>query len=376
MLLFERYTYYAVMLLCSPLMVLCFYLPWISFILLLVAIHSIYKFHKLTPNRDTLALDIRRLRKVGIMDIYAGAPKYTRDTLCNYYKQTTFRDYRLFELGTGGNAMHTELCFKGPPPFHLGFAQQLMYVIAHIPQTQSQSHTHILEIGFGKGSNILFLATMFPNIQFVGIDLIQEHVEFAKHAAFKMKLSNVQFFKEDVCALSHKEASYDVIFGIESLCHLDTEQQVNALCKNAHRVLKQNGKLVIIDGFRSRNHDDTHTEAELAMNLAENGFRIRKMPSKDLWVSSGRSFSLVHVQDIDLTHEALPFWVLAWKIAHCLLKYYPGLLRVYFTWSNTTRESGANFVSALMVAYAMTLGSAEYGVLVLNNTHQDTHLIT
>jgi hypothetical protein len=57
---------------------------------------------------------------------------------------------------------------------------------------------------------------------------------------------------------------------------------------------------------------------------------------------------------------------LGWKVAQLLLLLLPPqLLGAYFSFSPVTAESGANFVAVVMTAYAMSLGSAEYGVLVL-----------
>ena len=48
-----------------------------------------------------------------------------------------------------------------------------------------------------------------------------------------------------------------------------------------------------------------------------------------------------------------------------LLRFAPSLVRKYLEKGGERTETFANFVSVCMTAYAMALGSAKYGVLVL-----------
>jgi hypothetical protein len=106
------------------------------------------------------------------------------------------------------------------------------------------------------------------------------------------------------------------------------------------------------------------------MQIAENGFRIREMPSKQTWIDLATDLNFILVQDRDLTAEVLPFWRQGWKLAHFVLQF--SFLLRWIDWKHPKlRETAANFLSIATVAHAMRhRGAAEYGVLILQkNTY-------
>ncbi|PNH00451.1 hypothetical protein TSOC_013725 [Tetrabaena socialis] len=301
-----------------------------------------------SPTSDRLRLDLTRLARVvpRLQEFYR--KDFTAPDVTTYFAKTTFRDYRALELVTGSAAMHT-------PMDH----DQLLYVIAQMGEAVNGGR--VLEIGFGKGANIVYLADLFPRTGFVGIDLLDEHVAHANSNLRNLRnLRNVDFRKDDASSPVTAHASYDVIFGIESCCYLDTVEKQTGFLRFVKRSLTPTGRLVIVDGYRSADFMEKPPDVQRAMLLAESGFRIREMPSKQTWRRLAARERLVLVDDVDLTAKALPFWIRIWKVAHALLRV-PWALRAYFT---RHEETGANFVSLAMTAYALAMGSAEYGVLV------------
>ena len=153
---------------------------------------------RIVPTMAHLERDLRRLGYVVPLDRYVDAA-FNQNDVKFYYASTTFRDYRIFEIGTGCNALHTELVPDVHLPYQTGFFQQLVHVIAHMPDS---SHTgNILEVGFGKGSNLIYLASLLPKAHLVGVDLMEEHVTYARIYAENSRLSNVSFLKGDATAL-------------------------------------------------------------------------------------------------------------------------------------------------------------------------------
>jgi predicted O-methyltransferase YrrM len=318
----------------------------------------------LRPDRAALARDLRWLEKALPLEVYREAEFDSADVV-EYYEQTTFRDYRLLELATGCDAMHTELAQKTRLPYRPGQLQQLLYVIAHAGSAKT-----VLEVGSGKGSNSVFLAALLPHVRFFAVDLVPAHVRHASRAAREAGLDNVAFFLGDACAPPEALAAleFDLVFGIESLCHMDNPEKMSDFLGPAGPRLSAGGRLVIVDGFRTGRFDELEADVREAMNLAESGFRIGRMPSKGDWSALASGGGLRLVQDTDLTPEALEFWTRGWKAAR-LLTVFPGLVRWYLGGGGRSgckrrrRETGANFVAVLMTAYAMALGAAEYGVL-------------
>jgi hypothetical protein len=65
----------------------------------------------------------------------------------------------------------------------------------------------IIELGAGDGRNLLWLANIFPNYEFIGLELSQASVALAKAAAEKYQLTNVTFYQVDLT----KTESYDYL---------------------------------------------------------------------------------------------------------------------------------------------------------------------
>lgn len=199
----------------------------------------------LTP--ATLARDLRWLESA-MKDyrVYRDSDFGAEDVV-EYYTRTTFRDYRLLEFATGSEAMHTRLVPRVTLPYEAGHLRQLLYVVGH-----TGSAKNVLEIGSGKGTNSIFLAHLLPHVNFVAVDLVPDHVEFATSAARAAKLSNLSFVLGDASTLpsclpaipsassappsapssappsaSPSDREFDLIFGIESLCHLDTPAKMS-----------------------------------------------------------------------------------------------------------------------------------------------------
>jgi SAM-dependent methyltransferase len=325
----------------------------------------------LEPTKRLLMKDLKQLAKITDLDNFAQFD-YNLEDVEKYYSATTFRDYRLLEFLTGCNAMHTDLVPAQKLPFAAKHLKQLMYVMMNMPHNRPMRTTssNVLEVGFGKGSNSIFLRALKPSgVKFFGLDVLPAHVQYAKKSAANLGFDdNVEFHLGDAGNMpaAIMANTYDLIFGIESLCYLDTDNSVEGFLSFASKSLSPGGKIVIVDGFRADDFETLSADVRRAMELAESGFRIRRMASKATWKQlSERQGGFVVREDVDLTSESLPFWRKWWRFAHLLLRFAPFLVRKYLEKGGERTETFANFVSVCMTAYAMALGSAKYGVLVL-----------
>ena len=302
--------------------------------------------------------------------VLAAKELFTSDDADAYYMRTTDVDYRVLELCVGPG-MHTNLRAPHPVLSFGGHTRQAVLVLMEVIAATNrparlvdlgetvavEPSANVLEVGFGRGYCAMFLASLMPQIQFHGVDRVQRHVQLAQLACVQGGHSNAEFFYGDgaefLSAVS--DTMYDVVFGVESLCHLDTAAKLKAFLANAVRRLSYpNGRLVIVDGFRSAGYATVPEDHRTAMRLAECGFRIRHMPSKAEWVQEARAVGLHLIHNTDLTSEALPFWTTGWRLARTLMRLVPFI-----------RHLGVsdNLLSVATTAHAMR-GAAEYGVLV------------
>jgi SAM-dependent methyltransferase len=321
-------------------------------------------------SEETLAEDLKSLRSA-YGDVLDKELKkdYGARNVQEYYTLTTDRDYKLLELFVGPG-LHSRMEAPYPIGHTGGNTRQPAFILA---EARAINAHRVLEIGCGRGHCSLFLAGAASDITFQGVDLTARHVQVACEGASRGGLKNVEFFMADARKLGMKEApsalrdngTIDLIFGVEALCHIDTEEGAAAFIKAASRLLRNGGRIVFLDGFRSSSFDSCSENQRTAMKLSECGYRIRAMPSKKLWTKLGKANGFAVVRDVDFTHEVIPFWELGWKVARVFLLF-PWLVRKVLHSSPKRRETAANLLSVATTAHAMRQrGSAEYGMLVL-----------
>ena len=218
--------------------------------------------------------------------------------------------------------------------------RQLLFVLAEIRATGARS---VLEIGCGMGYGTLLLAAAAPNVRFVGVDFLPRHIQWATSDAQGMP--NVRFYIADATNMRLSD-TFDVIFGCESFCHMDDDEKRNRCAAFVRDHLRPGGRVVIVDGFRTDTFGDCTVDHQNAMRLAESGFRIRAMPSRAQWKVA---FDLPILREQTLTTEALPFWMMGWRLARACLRF-PRLLRLFM--KCVSEETVGSFISIVTVAHA------------------------
>ncbi len=300
----------------------------------------------------------------------------TQQHMVSYYTRTTDKDYRLLELLVGPG-LHTRLSAAHPIRSHTGNARQVMYVLnavagVHAVKNEGgRTTTKVLEIGFGRGYCTLMLAGLLPaaEFEFHGIDVVHRHVDVARMDG--AKYPNV-FFRHGDASMpsSYGDQLFDVIFAVESLCHIDN---MHNLITSASRNLSPKGRLIIVDGFRSENFSQSPPDQQLAMRLAERAFGINRMRPMSEWIEAAYPVGLELKRLDDLTMQALPFWTLGWRFTHALFQHVPAWVIRHLRDSPYTARSTDNLLAVATVAHAMrNRAAAVYGVMEFVNTRRDT----
>jgi len=109
----------------------------------------------------------------------------------------------------------------------------------------------VLEAGCGIGATSRYLAKKYPKSHFTGISLGTEEIELAKKITQEQNLSNIQFLTGNYNNTGFPNNSFDCIFALESIVYAIKKEDV---IKELSRILKPQGKCVIIDGFFPRHY--------------------------------------------------------------------------------------------------------------------------
>lgn len=97
---------------------------------------------------------------------------------------------------------------------------------------------HVLDAGCGVGGSSIFIASKI-GCRVTGITLSERQVGQAKkNAEGKGLVDLVEFRQMDYGATSFEDASFDVVWGCESICYADDKEQ---FIRESYRILKPGG---------------------------------------------------------------------------------------------------------------------------------------
>lgn len=153
---------------------------------------------------------------------------------------------------------------------------------------------YILDAGCGVGGSAIFLAKNI-GCRVLGITLSSRQAEMAKQNAQKHAIVHeVNFEVANFMDSQLPSESFDVVWGVESICHaLDKE----AFVKQAYRLLKPGGRLVMADYFRIRNPNNKEEEYDYSFFL--NGFAVDNLTTIPEFVSylKNEGFEKIETED-------------------------------------------------------------------------------
>ncbi len=107
----------------------------------------------------------------------------------------------------------------------------------------------VLDAGCGVGGYSIYLAQTF-GCKVHGITITPRQVDIARRNAEKAGVSHlVQFHEMDYLNTEFEKETFTKICGLESICYADCKKSFIAEC---YRILKKGGRVVVADGFASR----------------------------------------------------------------------------------------------------------------------------
>jgi len=125
-------------------------------------------------------------------------------------------------------------------------------------QTKAQWFKHfnikpdmkILEVGCGGGHFASMIKKNFPSCEVYGIDLDEAHIKYAKE-----HYKEVNFLVADINSLPFEDNTFDIIYSHTVIEHLPFKNFIT----EQHRVLKENGKLIIFEVEPKMQHTNNFT---------------------------------------------------------------------------------------------------------------------
>ncbi len=161
------------------------------------------------------------------------------------YYDETWIDYRVLWLNNDNLAVHFGYTDDSTRS-HTDALKNMNRILAD--RVQIQPGERVLDAGCGVGGSSLWLATE-RNAEVVGITLAARQAAMARSNAARRGLTDrVQFDVADFTATPFPDASFDVVWAVESLCHASHKA---AFYQEAARLLRPAGRVVVADFVRA-----------------------------------------------------------------------------------------------------------------------------
>ncbi len=107
----------------------------------------------------------------------------------------------------------------------------------------------ILDLCCGTGADILDIALQKKDTEIIGIDLSESMLEVGKEKIAERNISNISFQQGDATDISLQSGSIDYII-IGLVLHEISPELAKKMLQEAHRLLKEDGKLIILEWER------------------------------------------------------------------------------------------------------------------------------
>ena len=141
------------------------------------------------------------------------------------------------------------------------YSPEDLYYMADTVSKYIKKGDTVLELGFGQAANIMYLAKKHPDVNFVGVDLSPLKV--------KNPPKNITTYQQDYSSIPQlADNSVDIIYAIETIVHNTDKEKI---CKEATRVLKPGGVMIIYDFALSEDFSEFDPKTQLGIELLSKG---------------------------------------------------------------------------------------------------------
>ncbi len=162
-----------------------------------------------------------------------------------YYRQSNFL-YKYGWYAGDSKGLHFGFADTSTKNHTEALINQYRYVIE---KGKIKARMKVLDAGCGVGGATVYIAKK-TGASVIGITLVSEQAEEARAYSKKEGVEHTAtFMVGDYLKTGLESESFDVVFGIESICYATPKSD---FVKEAYRLLKPGGMLVITDGYCRR----------------------------------------------------------------------------------------------------------------------------
>lgn len=220
---------------------------------------------------------------------------FTNHDIARYYDLSEGH-YRVFWNLNKSRSLHYGYWDASTRNFHEALLN-INRVLAN--KTGIKEGERVLDAGCGVGGSALWLAKE-RRCAVTGISLNKAQVEKAILSAKKANLSKVYFEQKDYLDTDYPSASFDVVWAIESVCYANDK---GLFLAEAHRLLKEGGRLIVADFFKAKNLQGKAAEQ---MKKFTNSWAINDFAVLEEFEQQAREVGFRTVESEDISAAILP----------------------------------------------------------------------
>jgi len=213
---------------------------------------------------------------------------------------------------------------------------------------------HVLDAGCGIGGSSIWLAKN-KQTNVTGITLSAKQAARANAYVKQIGLSGkVQFQVQDFTNTNFDDASFDVVWAIESVCHASNKED---FIKEAHRLLKPGGQLVMADFFIVK---EGSAKDQSEIDAWGNGWAVPFFEKKNVFFEMLTRSNFSNVNMLDSTHHIMK------SAKRLYYSFFPGWVssKLYNLFNrNTTEFSKKNVYTAFYQYETLKKGLWEYCIV-------------
>ena len=271
--------------------------------------------------------------------------------IIQYYDQCEI-DYRL--IWNMGRSM----------ALHYGFwTEQVRNLTeAHLVQNEIlaesiaiQPNDRVLDAGCGVGGSSIYLSKT-RGCQTTGISLSEKQIERARANASRAGLDQLTHFAcQDFTATDFADASFSVVWAIESVCHAHNK---NDFIKEAWRLLKPGGRLMVADGFYARPSEEYAQAETKLMQGWLHPWAVHELTEQQTFRLHLQNAGFQNITGLDTTNLVRPSSRILYNRAR--LAYVPAYLMYWLGVRNRLQHN--NFLAGLYQWQSLQQGLWHYYV--------------
>jgi len=241
-----------------------------------------------------------RLERQAVGDeVYPQAAERTLTERIHAYYDETWGDYRWLWLSPRNYAIHFGY-WDDDTRTH---AQSLLNMNRALAERIGiQPGKRVLDAGCGVGGSALWLARTY-NVAVVGVTLVASQVARARRFAQQQGADpRVAFEQQDYAHTTFPDASFDVVWAVESACHAPDKR---AFVREARRLLKPGGRLGMVEYMRESRPLPTQADEDLVHSWLS-GWAIPDIATASEWTGWAREAGFSDIAITDITPQVRP----------------------------------------------------------------------